>query len=215
MNPITHQPVRIYHFTHVDNLSSIVNCGELRCNNLLLGSDADHIDIAHHHIQDRRNRTRVPCGPGGVLHDYVPFYFAPRSPMLFAIHKGNVQSYPEGQRPLVYLVTTIPAVRARELQFVFTDGHAVVGISEFYDDLGDLNRIDWNIMVARYWGETDEDRDTPRRRQAEFLIYRVCPWDIIKAVVVIDEEMQRRAIDIVSTSSHQPPVLIRPAWYYQ
>ena len=46
----------------------------------------------------------MPCGPGGTIHDYVAFYFAPRAPMLYAIYKGNVADYTEGQTPLVYLV---------------------------------------------------------------------------------------------------------------
>lgn len=43
--------------------------------------------IAHNTIQDRRAQTYVPCLPGGNPHDYVPFYFAPCSPMLYAAHK--------------------------------------------------------------------------------------------------------------------------------
>ncbi|WP_353620333.1 DarT ssDNA thymidine ADP-ribosyltransferase family protein [Geobacillus sp. AYS3] len=33
---------------------------------------------AHTRIQDRRLTTLVPLPPYGTLHDYVPFYFAPR-----------------------------------------------------------------------------------------------------------------------------------------
>ena len=61
----------------------------------------NYVDIAYQGIQDRRATTRVPCGAEGVLHDYVPFYFAPRSPMLYTIHKGNVESYREGQAPVI------------------------------------------------------------------------------------------------------------------
>ncbi len=38
--------------------------------------------------------------------------------------------------------------------FAFTDGHAVMDYSEFYDDLQFLNMIDWEIMQARYWNNT-------------------------------------------------------------
>ncbi|MGQ7112742.1 DarT ssDNA thymidine ADP-ribosyltransferase family protein, partial [Escherichia sp. TWPC-MK] len=35
--------------------------------------------------QHRRSEMRVTCGPGGVVHDYVPFYFTKRSPMLLKV----------------------------------------------------------------------------------------------------------------------------------
>ena len=76
------EPIRVFHFTHIDNLASILERGEIRCNNLLWSGDVGHTDIAHQHIQDRRSRTRVPCGPQGVLLDYVPFYFTQHSTML-------------------------------------------------------------------------------------------------------------------------------------
>lgn len=76
-------PIPIYHITHIDNLTSILNLGGLMANSRLRRQRINYLDIAHERIQDRRARTSVPCGAGGVLHDYVPFYFAPRSPMLF------------------------------------------------------------------------------------------------------------------------------------
>lgn len=56
-----------------------------------------YTNIAHQNIQDRRAYRQVPFDPGGVLHDYVPFYFAPRSPMLYTISRGNVVGYEQGQ----------------------------------------------------------------------------------------------------------------------
>ncbi|MBZ8182847.1 DUF4433 domain-containing protein [Oscillatoria salina IIICB1] len=84
-------PTPIYHITHVNNLSSILNSSGLIAFNQLKQQRANYTDIAHQTIQDRRARKQVPCGAGGVLHDYVPFYFAPRSPMLYTINRGNVQ----------------------------------------------------------------------------------------------------------------------------
>ena len=57
-------------------------------------------------IQDKRQRNKVPCGPGGVLHDYISFYFGYFSPMLLQLKTGYVEGYDEGQEPLIYLVST-------------------------------------------------------------------------------------------------------------
>jgi hypothetical protein len=51
------------------------------------------ISIAYEGIQQRRSEIEIPIPPYGILHDYIPFYFAPRSPMLYAIHKGMILGY--------------------------------------------------------------------------------------------------------------------------
>ncbi len=86
-------PTPVYHLTHIDNLASIIQSGGCLSFNQKQNQGIDHIDVAYETIQDRRSRTSVPCGPGGCLHDYVPFFFAPRPPMLYAIHRGYVKGY--------------------------------------------------------------------------------------------------------------------------
>ncbi len=90
-------PTLIYHLTHQNNLPDILESGCLHCVNDL-GNQAS-VNIAHPAIQTRRAITPVSAGPGGALHDYVPFYFANRQPMLYALHRGNVEEYDEGQQP--------------------------------------------------------------------------------------------------------------------
>ncbi|MBD3884903.1 DUF4433 domain-containing protein [Phormidium tenue FACHB-886] len=63
----------------------------------------------------------------GTLTDYVPFYFAPCSPMLYAIHQGNVPTHSDGQEGVIYLGSTVETVQQANLSFVFTDGHGIMG----------------------------------------------------------------------------------------
>jgi hypothetical protein len=84
---------RVYHITHVQNLQSIIAHNGLWCDNSRQERELDTIGIAHDHIKQRRARRRVHLGAQGTLADYVPFYFAPRSPMLYAIHTGWVEGY--------------------------------------------------------------------------------------------------------------------------
>lgn len=177
----------IHHITHIENLPLILSSGGLIAKNRLRQQQINYLDIAYEGIQDRRSRTPVPCGAGGVLHDYVPFYFAPRSPMLCAIHNGRVASYTKGQKPVIHLVVEAEAIEAENIAFAFTDGHAVMVYSEFYNDLQALEFvIDWNIMKDNYWADTPEDGDRKRRRQAEFLVHQFCPWRLITKIGVID-----------------------------
>ena len=78
----------IYHITPIDNLPGIIKAGGLFCDRD--AKNIQFVSIGHRNIKERRLRKKVPCEPGGVIADYVPFYFAPRSPMLFTINKGNV-----------------------------------------------------------------------------------------------------------------------------
>lgn len=79
---MTPNPIYIYHITPIENLHMILNTGELLAKRVLDRMNTGYTNIAHQNIQDRRAETPVPCGPGETLHDYVPFYFAPHSPML-------------------------------------------------------------------------------------------------------------------------------------
>src|SRR6058998_4245349 len=110
------QPTPIFHITDVENLASIIACGGLRTCQWLQTNSHSYTNIAYETIQDRRATTTVLCGPGGTLHDYVPFYFSPRSPMLYTINRGNVPGYSSGQESVIHLVSTVQAVRAAGCQ---------------------------------------------------------------------------------------------------
>ncbi|MUG92048.1 DUF4433 domain-containing protein [Scytonema sp. UIC 10036] len=203
-------PTHIYHITHVDNLPSIIKSDGLIANSRLRQQQTKYLDIAHGNIQDRRARKRVPCGVGGYLHDYVPFYFAPRSPMLYAIHKNNVDIYKGGQQPILHLVSNVETVDAAGLSFVGTDGHAVMEYTDFFDKLEELRVVDWEIMKATYWHDTPEDGDRKRRRQAEFLIHQFFPWTLIQTIGVINNKIETQVREILQNSSHQPSIKLYP-----
>ena len=164
---------------------------------------------------DRRATTKVPCSAGGYLHDYVPFYFAPRSPMLYAIHKENVDSYSGGQQPIIHLVSEAYTINSLKLKFAFTDGHAIMAYSEFYDDMSDLQSvIDWELMKSKYWANTPDDPNRKWRRQAEFLVYENCPWSLIQEIGVINKTIAEQVQLILTAFNIQIPVSIYQNWYY-
>jgi hypothetical protein len=207
-------PANICHITDAGNLESILEQGGLHASNVLHQRGVDYASIAYESIQDRRAVTQVPCGPGGVLHDYVPFYFGPRSPMLYTISRGNVPSCPNGQTTVVHLVSTAEAVSAAGLGFAFTDGHAIVALSEYYDDLADLDQVDWPLMKARYWHDTLDDMDRKRRRQAEFLVHESMPWSLIDEIVVMSPSIEHEVNDWVNHAKQATQVRTDRSWYY-
>jgi ssDNA thymidine ADP-ribosyltransferase, DarT len=177
-------------------------------------ANVSHRPIAFMSIQERRARTTVPCGPGGNLHDYVPFYFAPRSPMLYTIHRGNVAGCEEGQNRIVHLVSTVQAMYAANRPCVFTDGHAIMALSRFFQDPDDLKSIDWKLMQSRAWFDTPEDNDRKRRRPAEFLVHQAVPWDLVLEVGIIDRAVKVRVEQLLAGTAHRPAVRVRSGWYF-
>ncbi|HZT43803.1 MAG TPA: DUF4433 domain-containing protein [Chthonomonadaceae bacterium] len=204
----------IYHITHIDNLPGILAEAGLWCDNARKAKELDAIGIAHDHIKQRRARKNVPIGKKGTLADYVPFYFAPRSPMLYALYRGQVQGYNGTQQNIVHLTSSVEAVIQQTMPFVFTDGHAVMDFSEFFNDISDLSKVDWKIMKEIYWRDTNEDGDRTRRRQAEFLVHRFFPWSLVTEIGVMTDRANRQVMDKLQGADHLPQVVVRRDWYY-
>lgn len=120
------QPTPIMHFTQICNLPQILINGGLWATNFLPPQGREPASLAFSHIQGRRARMAVPVARGGTLHDYVPFYFAPRSPMLYVVSKGGVPGVACKQEQIMYTVTTAQTVAGVGLEFAFTDGHGTM-----------------------------------------------------------------------------------------
>jgi hypothetical protein len=206
----------LYRIVHIDNLPTLLTRGALHAPNAMPRDGLSYRTIHNTNVQARRSVRAIPCGPGGSIHDYVPFYFGPLSVMLLNLHTGRVAGYNEGQQPLVYLITSIPRVDAAGRPWVFSDGHGLAAVTNWYDDPAFLHEVDWPLVGARYWADTPEDNDRQRRKQAEFLVWDHLPWSAVAGIAVLDAGMKAR---VESTLSAHPtaastPVLVRTGWYY-
>ena len=209
-------PTPIYRFIHVDNLHVCLQRGGLHAPNHIPNDGLTYKTIHNVDIQLQRRVTRIPCGPGGVIHDYVAFYFGYLSPMMLQLKTGQVQGYHEGQEPLIYLVSTAQAVVDSGVGYVFSDGHGIAAYTEWYDDLSNLGKVDWNMVYQRYWADNIDDMDRQRRKQAEFLVHRFCDWNLIHEIGVINATMSEKVNNVLNrfpNRSH-PSVRVRREWYY-
>lgn len=132
--------------------------------------------------------------------------------MLYAISRGAVEGYADGQRPVIYLCSAAESVEEAGLHWVFTEGHADMDYTDFFDDLKDLDKVDWNLMGARYWRDTDEDGDRTRRRQAEFLVHEFFPWELVSYIGAYDRSIAEKAGEIIKGGS--AAVGVERGWYY-
>lgn len=183
----------LLHFTHVDNLGGIAEHGLLADGM----RPEPSVECAQSEIKQRRRGIAIPVGPEGTVADYAPFYFAPRSPMLYRIHSGGVPGYRYGQRPLVYLVTRASRVLMSGLPWVASDRNAAVATARFTDKAEVLpDHIDWSVMDAEYWHNTPEDGSRVQRRMAEFLVHSSVPWETFTQVYTYDEEVAERGAEV-------------------
>lgn len=139
---------------HVSNLAALLARGRLHAPLHVPDDGHPYRTIHDTEVQANRRIKEVPCGPGGTVHDYLPFYFGPLSVMLLKLKSGQVEGYAEGQEPLVYLRTTVQAVMRAGCPFVFTDGHGLAKFTRWFDEPAHLDAIDWPLVRDRFWADT-------------------------------------------------------------
>lgn len=202
---------RIYHITHVENLLSIVAQGRLWSDAQRLTRQLPTTNIGHAHIKERRLRRAVPCAARGMLGDYVPFNFCPRSVMLYVIHRGSVLGYDGGQEPIIHLVSTVGAAVNSGRPWAFTNRHAELAYAEYFDSVGEEKRVDWNVMPMDFWAGSEE---TKEKRQAEFLVHDWFPFGSIEEIGVRTKWVAENVERILGNTGFCPGVSLEPSWYY-
>jgi hypothetical protein len=211
------RPVRhLYRIVHLDNLATLLLRGGLHAPNTTPEDGHPYRTIHSVQVQEGRRLRAIGCGPGGTIHDYVPFYFGPLSVMLLNLHSGRVEGYHEGQRPIVYVVSTIERVSQAGRPWVFSDGHGLAAVTRWFDDPARLTEVDWDLVGARYWADTPEDNDRKRRKQAEFLVHAFLPWTAVAGIAVFDEAVAEsvRAVLARNPVAAATRVVVKREWYY-
>ncbi len=204
----------LFHFTHIDNLASVVTNG-LASDSTVQATGQLQREVGDQGIKARRRARVIGLAPGGVVADYVPFYFAARSPMLLVIHSGNVPNYQGGQADVVYLVTSADVILELKSRFLFTDRNATLRYADFRADLDELDEVvDWDVMQLEFWNDTSAAPDRKERRMAEFLVYEHVPWAAIEYIAVYDESRRQRVEAILAKLHDRTPVRIMRNWYY-
>lgn len=209
LNP---QKALIWRIVHRDNIPWLLDNG-LHCGNSAVQA-ANWVHIGNPELTDKRAAHPVPVGVGGVLNDYVPFYFTPFSPMMKNIQSGFGGIRQRANDKIVILVSNLYRLRDLALPFVFTDGHAYYAWSNFYTDLADLDKIDWRIIQARDFKRDPDDLAKFERYQAEALIHRYCPVNALDGMVCYTEKTKQQLDGWLQQRNLTMPVYARAGWYF-
>jgi hypothetical protein len=175
------------------------------------------VEVGNADIKARRAERIVPAGPGGVVADYVPFYFAPRSPMMSAIHHGRVATYQDGCGRLVYLVTTLERLHDLGVRTVLSDRNAALTVADFWtmeDGEPPEGFVDWPLMLQTMWNRTQEYPDRRERRMAECLVHERVPFEAFEEIVARGQAVADEAESALRRAGSSIPVRVIRDWYF-
>jgi ssDNA thymidine ADP-ribosyltransferase, DarT len=208
---------KIYHITHIANLPNIAASMGLVSDANRIASGLSCSLVGMSTIKQRRlDEIEVSCHSGTTVGQYVPFYFCPRSIMLYILHMGNHPdvSYKGGQQPIVHLQadfnTVVHWANSNTVRWAFSNGNAGDRLTEFYNHSSKLSEIDWAAVLS-----TDfRDARVKKGKQAEFLMFDVFPWTLIEKIGTINSSMAAKVQTALANVGHQPVVAIEPSWYF-
>lgn len=213
--PVPAHP-KIYHIVHVDRLSSIIADGCLLSDATMVARQGTGTTIGMRDIKSRRlAELQLNSHPELYVGQCAPFYFCPRSVMLYLIYMANHPNltYRGGQEPIIHLEADLYDVigwaDANKRRWAFTLSNAG---SRYFEDrcrIEDLHEINWAAISANRWqGELEDGK------QAEFLIEESFPWDLVERIGVYSQAVAQRTSDIMRGAAYRPSIEIKKDWYY-
>ncbi len=165
-------------------------------------------------IKERRLRLTLNSHPDLHVGDCVPFYFCPRSVMLYVLFRANHPELPYrgGQEPIIHLEAdlqqTVKWADRNNLRWAFTLSNAGAFYFEDRCDMAQLNEINWGAVEALNWQDCQEGK------QAEFLIEKQFPWSLVSRIGLRTQMVKKQVNDILNNAPHNPQAEIITKWYY-
>jgi hypothetical protein len=168
-------------------------------------------------IKKRRlQELEVRCHPGTMVGQYVPFYFCPRSIMLYILHRGNHPDldYREGQQPIVHLQAdlyeTVRFAGKNGVRWAFSNTNAGTRYASFFASLESLGEVNWSAVQA-----TDFRSPVIKDgKQAEFLVFESFPWSMVERIGVLSQTTLQQVQETLADVKHHPPAAVVPDWYF-
>jgi len=199
----------LYRMTHIKNIPHILSNGVTHSSSPR--SNPDYVSIGDSTIIYKRTNRLLQNGK--LLGSYIPFYFGYRMPMLFVIQNGLSNVNPTAPDDIVYCITSVEKIIEHGLPYIFTNGHAVDGLTELFgineiDYLQDI--IDKQAISAKYWKD-ENDLDLKRRKEAEFLVEADIPITAILGYVVFNSIAKN---NLLTLGINQNKVIAKPNYYF-
>ena len=174
-----------FRITHIDNVPHIMQYG--LTTHASHQRNSNYVSIGDIQVIDIRKGYHFK---GISLSECIPFYFGPRSPMLYVIQHGYNGVPKQSPEKIIYCVLRLDDIIESDLECFFTNGHALSALTDYFekDSLKDIDKIiNYDDVYARYWN-SDLDLDLKRRKEAELLIKSDIPVKYIRGYVVYNDK---------------------------
>ena len=217
MRKINHDEIKIYHIIHVDRLCDIFNDGFLFSDRIMSSrTNAKGTNIGIQRIKERRLQLKLSSYSDLFVGDCVPFYFCPRSVMLYVICCKNNQdlTYKGGQENILHLEFNLNNVlnwaRANNKRCVFTTSNAGSYYFNDYNDFSQLDIINWDAINATNWQAVKEEK------QAELLVENSLDLRLLDRIGVNNSTIYTKVSTILNKHAqiYHPKIEVVRDWYY-
>lgn len=205
---------KIYHIVHISKLQSIINSGGLLSDSEVIRQGLGGTTIGMHSIKQRRlTELTLETHPSLYVGQCVPFYFCPRSVMLYMMSTNNSElEYQGGQDDIVHLEIdfnqAVQWANANGKKWAFTNSNAGSYYFEDTNDIANISKLDWDTINSNYWmGHQDT-------KQAEFLCEHSFPWDLVEKIGVNAQGTYSNVQNILNSTIYKPKLEIIKSWYY-
>ncbi len=134
-------------------------------------------------------------------------------PMLYVIQHGFNDVGITSPQDIIYCITSVAQIIDHGLPFVFTNGHAVDGLSVLYDQThsADIAHIiDMNAINAKYWKD-EKDLDLKRRKEAEFLVENDIPVSAILGYAVYNQASKD---NLIKLGTEENKIIVKQDYYF-
>lgn len=232
----------IFRQVYAGDLSRFLTDGEIRSKNHALPQSCHQ--TSYQDIVDRRGTAEfvMPCG--GVVNDYVPFYFSPLTSFTYTIHRGNVPlRSPDGAHlgiarddERIFFVCSTEHLRDSGLEFCFSDfplnsqvpqpcieqsldrmeQHVHWGVFDDSPRVARIQEIGY-AGVCKYfknWDDPPEWQLRSQKRMAEFLVRGALPLNYVSCIVAKSVDMRDNLQLQMDASDWNIPILSKPGCYF-
>ncbi|ART78929.1 type II toxin-antitoxin system toxin DNA ADP-ribosyl transferase DarT [Oceanisphaera avium] len=217
---VPHRP-KIYHIVHIDRLCSILADQYLWCDATITSLAPSGTNIGMSSIKQRRlNDLTLTNYPDLYVGGCVPFYFCPRSIMLYLLYQSNHSelSYRSGQEPIIHLEAdlydAIDWAENHNTRWAFTLSNAGAYYFEDRASVAQLNELNWEAIQTHRWSGNGVAARVKEGKQAEFLMEKSFPWQLIERIGVQSHAVQQQVLQALAAGGHQSKVEIKTDWYY-
>ncbi|MPQ76660.1 DarT ssDNA thymidine ADP-ribosyltransferase family protein [Hydrogenovibrio sp. JE_KL2] len=227
-------PSHIFRMTHILNIDIFLNDGFLYAPNY---RNQPQYSVSYDGINQRRGTMTLPNGR--ALHDYVPFYFSPLTPMAYTISQGNLSLISPNQDNLGRVNVDDIVFCVLNLETVYRIGYeckvSTSACNNFaYEICDDIQQADinWQLFneypikasipeegyggACAYFHDRDSIPYQNRRavRGAEFLIADKLDVNHIDFFVVKNDEIAFSVRQKLSDKGFGQPVYVKSDCYY-